>query len=78
MKLRLLLRVITFVAGVALAAYGIWLLVCLDTLSFAKFSADGRDTLEAALVILFGVAIALYALFDSPSSRQEQDSKIIG
>ena len=54
------------IAGLALAAYGVALIVGLDTLTFfSKYSAAGRDTNSATLILLIGITLALFGWFGS-------------
>jgi len=67
MKLQKLTKLVMIAGGVALAAYGVLLLVGLPEITLGKFSADAADTNGAWLITMIGVAFALYGWFASSS-----------
>jgi hypothetical protein len=60
-------------AGLALAAYGVSLILGLDAISIGKFSAGSVDSWAAFIVVLLGIAIAFYGLFGSAIASQKKN-----
>ncbi len=74
MKLQKPAKLMMIVGGIALAGYGVLVLIGLPEISLGKFSADSADTNGALLTALIGVAIALYGWFTPAPDRSTERS----
>ena len=62
-RIKRLIAIFCVIAGLALCLFGLAAIFGLDSLAFGKFSAAGRDTNSALLLLLVGIALVLFGWF---------------
>ena len=62
-RIQQIAAILFIVIGLALSFYGLLAIFSLDSFAFGKFATSARDTSSAILVLLIGVALALFGWF---------------